>query len=172
MGPTHTWSMQMTLKRVYQSTKIENFLTFHALNFFPHAYPTASTVWDSSSEDLVLVLKRPLKYLHRRAIKIVLLKNTSLTNNDHKKIIVLLLKHRLMYNKTCFMHKSSRVSINHYSRNYARKLNVSMPMLDLFILDRLSTIYYLCCTDRIKYNVGLQTSTIYTYPIFPKYNLE
>ena len=98
----------------------------------------------------------PLKSLHRRAGKIILLKKkekrkkkkkkkekkTSLTNDDYKKITILPLKHRLMYNKSGFMHKIrsgktptylvKRLSINLYSRNYSRKLNVPMPILDLF----------------------------------------
>ena len=98
----------------------------------------ASTLWDSTSESLL----KPLKSLHRRAVKIILLKNTSLTNDDYKKTTILPLKYRLMYNKACFMHKIlsgkaptylvKRVSINLYSRNYSRKLNVPMPRLDLF----------------------------------------
>ena len=97
----------------------------------------ASTLWDSASESLL----KPLKSLHRRAAKIILLKNTSLTNDGYKKTTILPLKNRLMYNKARFMHKIlsgkaptylvKRVSINLYSRNYSRKLNVPMPRLDL-----------------------------------------
>ena len=53
----------------------------------------ASTLWDSSSESLL----KPLKSLHRRAVKIILLKNTRLTNYDFKKTTILPLKHRLIY---------------------------------------------------------------------------
>ena len=88
----------------------------------------ASTVWNSASESLL----KPLKSL----------KDTSLTNDDYKKTTILTLKHRLMYNKACFMYKIlsgkaptylvKRVSIHLYSRNDSRKLNVPMPRLDLF----------------------------------------
>ena len=97
----------------------------------------ASTLWDSASESLL----KPLKSLHRRAIKIILLKHTSLTNEDYKNTTLLPLKVRLMCNKARFMHKIlsgkaptyllEKLSINHYSRNCSRKLNVPMPRLDL-----------------------------------------
>ena len=120
-----------------------NFLTFRARKTFFQAHiqsriDYASTLWDSASESLL----KPLKSLHRRAVKIILLKNTSLTNDDYKKTTILPLKDRLMYIKARFMHKIlwgkaptylvKRVSINLYSRNYSRKLNVPMPRLDLF----------------------------------------
>ena len=97
----------------------------------------ASTLWDSASESLL----KPLKSLHRRAIKIILLKHTSLTNEDYKNTTLLPLKARLMCNKARFMHKIlsgkaptnllEKVSINHYSRNCSRKVNVPTPRLDL-----------------------------------------
>ena len=48
-----------------------------------------------------------LKSLHRRAVKIILLKKkpTSLTNDDYKKTTILPFKHRLMCNKARFVHK-------------------------------------------------------------------
>ena len=142
-GPHIRYLCKSLAKRVYQSAKIKNFLTFHARKTFFQAHiqsriDYASTLWDSASESLL----KPLKSLHRRAVKIILLKNTSLTNDDYKKTTILPLKHRLMYNKARFMHKIlsgkaptylvKRVSINLYSRNYSRKLNVPMPRLDLF----------------------------------------
>ena len=143
----------------------------------------ASTLWDSSSESLL----KPIKSLHRRAVKIILLKNTiNITNDDYKKTKILPLKHRLMYNKARFMHKIlsgkapiylvKRVSINLYSRNYSRKLNVPMPRLDLFkvkpkVLWTDFLEFTTCCTYRIKYIVSLQTSTVGTYAVFPRYNL-
>ena len=91
----------------------------------------------SASESLM----KPLKSLHRRAIKIILLKRTSLTNEDYKNTTLLPLKARLVCNKARFMHKIlsgkaptyllEKLSINHYSRNCSRKLNVPMPRLDL-----------------------------------------
>ena len=76
---------------------------------------------------------------------IILLKHASLTNEDYKNTTLLPLKARLIcnnMNKAHFMHKIilgkaptcllERVSINYYSRNCSRKLNVPTPRLDLF----------------------------------------
>ena len=62
-------------KRVYQSAKIKNFFIFRARKTFFQAYiqsriDYASTLWASASESLL----KPLKSLHRRAIKVILLK--------------------------------------------------------------------------------------------------
>ena len=94
-----TWGLQIrdlcksTAKRVYQSTKNKNFLTFHARKIFFQAHiqsctDYASSLWDSASESLL----KPLKSLHRRAIKIILLKHTSLKNEDYKNTILLPIK--------------------------------------------------------------------------------
>ena len=98
----------------------------------------ASTHWDSASDSL----QRPLKSLHRRAIKIVLLKRTSLTDKDYKTAQILPLSSRLMCNKVRFGHKiesgrapiylSTKLLINQSSRNSSRKLNVPIPRIDLF----------------------------------------
>ena len=87
-------------------------------------------------------LQKPLKSLHRRAIKIVLLKRTSLTDKDYKAAQILPLSSRLMSNKARFVHKivsgrapmylSTKVLINQSSRNSSRKLNVPIPRIDLF----------------------------------------
>ena len=142
-GPQTRHLCKSAAKRVYQSAKFQNFLTFHARKTFFQAHiqsciDYASTLWDSASESLL----KPLKSLHRRAIRIVLLKHTSLTNEDYKNTTLLPLKPRLMCKKARFMHKIlsgkaptyllEKVSINHYSRNCSRKLNVPMPRLDLF----------------------------------------
>ena len=72
-----------------------------------------STLWDSASDSL----QKPLKSLHRRAIKIVLLKRTSLTDKDYKAAQILPLSARLMSNKGRFVHtilsgKGTDVCIN------------------------------------------------------------
>ena len=101
MGPTNTRSLQTSCKkRVYQSAKIKNLLTFQARKTFFQAHiqsciDYASTLWDSASESLL----KSLKSLHRRAIKIILLKHTSLTNEGYKNTTFLPLKARLMCNK-------------------------------------------------------------------------
>ena len=142
-GPQIRDLCKSTAERVYQSAKIKIFLTFHARETFFQAHiqsfiDYASTLWDSATESLL----KPLKSLHRRAIKIILLKHTSLTNEDYKNTTLLPLKAGLMCNKARFMHKiisgkapaylSEKMSINRYSRNCSRKLNVPTPRLDLF----------------------------------------
>ena len=136
--------MQNYGKKVYQSANIKHFLNFHARKtyFFQEHIQSgidyASTLWDSAS----VSLQKPLKSLHRRAIKIVLLKRTSLTDKDYKAAQILPLCSRLMSNKACYVHKtvsarapiylSTKLLINQSSRNSSRKLNVSIPRIDLF----------------------------------------
>ena len=134
--------MQNYGKKVYQSAKIKHFLNFHARKTFFQAHiqsgiDYASTLWDSASDSL----QKPLKSLHRRAIKIVLL-TTSLTDKDYKAAQILPLPSRLMSNKARFVHKtvsgrapiylSTKLLINQSSRNLSRKLNVPIPRIDLF----------------------------------------
>ena len=98
----------------------------------------ASTLWDSASDSL----QKPLKSLHRRAIKIVLLKRTSLTDEDYKAAQILPLSSRLMSNKARFVHKivsgrapiylSTKLLINQSPMNSSRKPNVPIPRIDLF----------------------------------------
>ena len=61
-----------------------------------------------------VALQKPLKSLHRRAIKIVLLKRTSLTDKDYKAAQILPLFSRLMCDKARFVLQivSTDVSIN------------------------------------------------------------
>ena len=113
---------------VYQSPKMKNFLIFHPRKIFFQAHiqsriDYASTLSDSSRECLL----KPLKSLHRTAIKIILLKDISLTNDDYP-------KHFFKYNTfpqtagfNALTYLVKIVSINHYSRNYSRKLNVPIP---------------------------------------------
>ena len=99
----------------------------------------ASALWDSAS----VFLLKPLNFLHRGAIQILLLKHNSPTNEDYKNTTLLSLKARLMCNKARFINKMlsgkapiyhvEKASINHYYRNCTRKLNVPTPRLDLFI---------------------------------------
>ena len=89
-----------------------------------------------------VTLQKPLKSLHRRAIKIVHLKRTSHTDKDYKTAQILPLSSRLMCNKARFVHKivpgrapiylSTKLLINQSSRNSSRKINVPIPRLDLF----------------------------------------
>ena len=89
-----------------------------------------------------VTLQNPLKSLHWRAIKTVLLKRTSLTDKDYKMAHILPLSFRLMISKARFVHKivsgrppiylSTKLLINQSSKNSSRKLNVPIPRIDLF----------------------------------------
>ena len=105
-GPQIRDLCKSTAKGIYHSAKIKSFLTLHARKTFFKAHiqsrvDYASTLWDSPSESLL----KPLKSPHRRAIKIILLQHTNLTNQDYKNTTRLPLKARLMCNKARFMHK-------------------------------------------------------------------
>ena len=142
-GPHIRDLCKTTAKKVYQSAKNKHFLNFHAGKTFFEAHiqsgiDYASTLWDSASDSL----QKPLKSLHRRAIKTVLLKRTSLTDKDYKAGQILLLSSRLMSNQARFVHKiisgrapmylSTKLLINQSSRNSSTKLNVPIPRIDLF----------------------------------------
>ena len=86
-GPRIRYLCKSLAKRVYQSAKIKNFLTFHARKTFFQVHiqsrmDYASTLWDSASESLL----KPLKSLHRRAIKIILLKTLASQTMTTKKL--------------------------------------------------------------------------------------
>ena len=134
---------KLRLKKSTNQQKNKQILNFHARKTFfqAHIQPGidyTSTLWDSASDSL----QKPLKSLHRRAIKIVLLKRTSLTDKDYKAAQILPLSSRLMSNKGLFVHKivsgtapiylSTKLLINQSSRNSSRKLNVPIPRIDLF----------------------------------------
>ena len=108
-------------------------------NFFFHAHIQAyldygSTLWDSAC---VSTLK-PLVSLHRRALKLILLKSSPLTDADYKTLCILPLKLRL--NKGTFMFKIMFGSAPAYLKqlflvNRSRgmnKISISIPRIDLF----------------------------------------
>ena len=81
-----------------------DFLNAHArkLFFYAHTQPIidhASTLWDSASANTL----KPVVSIHKQALKLTLLKSTSLTAHDYKLLDVLLLK--LKFNKGIIMHK-------------------------------------------------------------------
>ena len=79
--------------------KIKHFLNAHARKLFFHAHiqpiiDSASTLWDSASANTL----KPLVSIHKRALKLTLLKSTSLTENDYKLLDVLPLRLKLKFN--------------------------------------------------------------------------
>ena len=93
----------------FQSLPVIQNKTFSQLSrqkTFFHAHIQAcldygSTVWDSAC---VSTLK-PLVRLHRRALKLILLKFTSLMDTDYKTLCILPLKLRSEHDKGIFMYK-------------------------------------------------------------------
>ena len=130
-----------TSQKVYQLSKIKHFLdpTSRKLFFQAHIQSSidyASTLWDSASANA----KKPLLSLYKRALKLVLLKKSSLSESDYKQLNILPLHHRLQYNKGLLMFKiitgntpptlTTKFPMNH-SRN-RRKLCTPIPRIDLF----------------------------------------
>ena len=142
-----SWSLHIAYlckvvsSKVFQLFKIKHFLNFQARKLFFHAHIQAcldygSTVWDSAC---VSTLK-PLVSLHRRALKLILLKSTSLTDTDYKTLCILPLKLRFEHNKGIFMYKIMFEIAPTYLKqlfqvNRSRGLNkitIMIPRIDLF----------------------------------------
>ena len=95
-----------------------------------------STLWDSASENIL----KPLSSLHRRAIKLVLLKSSSLSFADYAFLDILPFKLKLKYNKAVFMFKilsggAPPSLINKFRSNKNRhihKLMLPLPRIDIF----------------------------------------
>ena len=91
---------------VFQLPKIKHFANFHPRKTFFSAHSHSlidygSTLWDSAS-------KNCLKLLHslcKRAIKLVLLKRSSLEQGDYNLLNILPLHTSLKYNKGIYMQK-------------------------------------------------------------------
>ena len=86
-------------EKLYQLSKIKHFLNAHA-----HIQPIidyASSLWDSASANTL----KPLVSIHKRALKLTLLKSASLTAHDYKVLDVLPLKLKWEFNKGFIMHK-------------------------------------------------------------------
>ena len=128
-------------RKLYQLSKIKHLLNAHARKLFFHAHiqpitDYTSTLWDSTSAHTL----KPLVSIHKRALKLTLLKSTSLTAHDYKLLDVLPLKLKLEFNKGIIMHKivsgyaPSNLKLNFHSNQnrHSHKLVVPRPRLDLF----------------------------------------
>ena len=132
---------KLVSQKLYKLAKIKHFLNAHARKLFFHAHiqpiiDYASTLWDSASANTL----KPLLSIHKRALKLTLLKSTSLTAHDYKLLDVLPLKLKLEFNKGIIMHKivfgyvPSNLKSNFVSNQnrHSHKLVVPRPRLDLF----------------------------------------
>ena len=113
----------------------------YARKLFFHAHiqsliDYASTLWDSASANVL----KPLESLYKRAIKLILLKPSTLTTTDYVSTDILPLKLRLEYNKAVMMH---RVMTDNAPPNITKKFSLStvnrskrlvlpLPRVDLF----------------------------------------
>ena len=128
-------------KKVYQFNKIKHFLDINARKLFFYAYIQSSidycsSLWDSASENALKFVFS----LHRRAIKIVMLKSSSLTASDYKQLNILPLKFRFMFNKAVLMFKilsgaaphslTSKFEVN--NARHSHKIVVPRPRIDLY----------------------------------------
>ena len=153
-------------KKIFQLSKIKKFLNLHTRKIFFHAYIEslinyASTIWDSASDNIL----KHLSSLHRRALKLILLKSSTLSISDYKGLDILPLKSKLQYNKAVFMFKilSGRappsLSQKFIVKNNRHSLRIVPPRLriDLF---KTSLIYSGSCLwntilDKFDVNTSL-----------------
>lgn len=142
-----TWSNHISLlskrvaQKIFQLTKIKHFLDLNARKHFFHAHiqsiiDYASTLYDNASENAL----KPLIRMHKRALKQIILKSTSLSLQDYKKLEILPLHLKLELNKAVTMYKilngfAPPPLIKRFPQNYKRhthKLVIDRPRLDLF----------------------------------------
>ena len=117
-------------------------LSLHGLNTSMFSISLSLTLWDSANANTL----RPLASLHKRALKAILLKPTTLAISDYNFLFILPLKKkkkkkRLNYNKGVLMHRvmsekvppslTAEFSLNGQSR-HSGKLNIPIPRTDLF----------------------------------------
>ena len=127
--------------KISQLAKIKYFLDLHSRSMFLNAHiltliDYASTLWDSASESNLRFIFR----LHKRALKLVLLKSNSLAITDYSQLKTLNFKNRFKYNKLVCMHSVvygsaprniiSRFTINKYRHNHM--LSFPRPRNNLF----------------------------------------
>ena len=89
-----------------------------------------STPWDSASSNTL----KPLVILHKRALKAILLKPTTLAISDYTFLSILPLKGKFNYNKGALMHKVLRQNFLKPITAFwkAQYNNISVHRIDLF----------------------------------------
>ena len=127
--------------KVFQLSKKNVFVNFHARKIFFSAHIQSlidygSTLWDSASNNSL----KPLHSLYKRALKLILLKQSSLEQNDYNLLNILPLHTRLKYNKGMYMQKimasnappslTRLFPIN--SSREQNKINIPRPRIDFF----------------------------------------
>ena len=117
------------------------FVNFHARKIFLRAHIQSlidyeSTLWDLASKNSL----KPLYSLYKRALRLILLKQSSLEQNDYNLLNILALHTRLKYNDGIYMQKimagnappslTRLFPIN--SSREQNKINIPRPRIDLF----------------------------------------
>ena len=142
-----SWSSDVTAlgksisKKIYQLSKVKHFLNLHARKLFVHAHIQSiidygSTLWDSANANTL----KPLVSLHKRALKAILLKTTTLATSEYNFLSILPPQERLNYNKGVLIHKvmsgkvppSLRAKLSLNQSRHSGKLNIPIPRIDLF----------------------------------------
>ena len=128
------WLCKSIFKKIYQLSKIKHFLNFHS--DIQSIIDYGSTLWDLANANTL----KSLVSLHKRALKAILLKNTTLVSSDYNFLSILPLKERLNYNKGVLIHKimsrkvppSLRAKLSLNQSWHSGKLNIPIPRIDLF----------------------------------------
>ena len=127
--------------KVFQLSRLEQFVNFQTRKLFFTSHIQSlidygSSLWDSTSKSIL----KPLQSLHRRALKLILLKQSSLEQDDYNLLRILPLHTRLKYNKGIYMKKimvgNAPSSLRYlFPINHTRdhiKINIPTPRIDLF----------------------------------------
>ena len=128
-------------KKNCQLSKIKHFLNLHARKLFLHAHIQSIIDYGSTLRDLASAnTLKPLANLHKRALKAILLKITTVAISDYNVLSILPLSERLNYNKEVLIHKimsgkvppslTAKCSIN--KSRHSGKFNIPIPRTDLF----------------------------------------
>ena len=131
---THSSISVVKIKTFCQFPSEEAFFMSHIQSLNDYG----SALWDSSSKNTIT----PLHSLHRRALNLILLKQSSLV---YSMLHVLPLHTRLKYNKGIFMKKNmwSRLFPVNPTRDQI-KTNIPTPCIDLFKVLRFQVRPYEC----------------------------
>eukprot|EP00745_Piridium_sociabile_P033008 TRINITY_DN5647_c0_g1_i9.p1 TRINITY_DN5647_c0_g1~~TRINITY_DN5647_c0_g1_i9.p1 ORF type:complete len:921 (+),score=13.12 TRINITY_DN5647_c0_g1_i9:226-2988(+) len=128
-------------QKVFQLSKIKKFLDVNARKQFYHSYiqsyiDYASTLYDLCSANSL----KPLIRVHKRALKVVLLKSSSLTSRDYISLDILPLTYKLEYNKAVMMYRImnglappsliAKFPLN--QSKYTNSIIIRKPRIDMF----------------------------------------
>ena len=122
--------------KVSKLSRLKHFVKLILKSHIQSLIDYGSTLWDSTSKGTL----KPLQSLQRRASKLILLKQSSLEQDDYNLLNVLPLHTRLKYNKGIYMKKimvgNAPSSLCYlFPINPIRdqiKINIPTPRIDLF----------------------------------------